>query len=65
MKNGTIDLVICPKCNTEIVVDVNEGGSTIAVADLCEIIHEWFNTGRLTIFQHDEIIEDIKQKAGV
>ena len=63
VKNGTIDLVICPKCKTDIVVDVNEGEPTIAVDDVQEIIHEWFKTGGLTVFQYSNIVKEIKQKA--
>ena len=37
---------------------------TVPLSAVQEIIHEWFRTGGLTVFQYSNIVKEIKQKAG-
>ena len=60
MKNGTIDLVICPKCEAEIVVDVNEGEPTVPLSVLEEVLR-----GECFDWHFKDLMGRIKQKAGL
>ena len=64
MKNGTIDLVICPKCEAEIVVDVNEGEPTAPLSVVEDVLSKMVGNG-ITMNAKNEMLKNIKQKAGL
>ena len=39
--------------------------NSVSLPIVAELVDSWFKCGELTVFQHDEIIKEIKQKAGL